>query len=80
MIVSVPAGNTDVEMVTLPPESVPEPRFNDPLVNVTVPVAPEETVAVIDTGEPYVLGPEVVTVTVGVFLLTVCVKVAVEAA
>jgi hypothetical protein len=49
------------------------PSVVPPEVIVTVPVVPVGTVAVIVTGEPEVLGPEVVTVTVGVVLVTVCV-------
>jgi hypothetical protein len=50
---------------------VPEPSVTPPLVKVMVPVGPEPTEAVIVTGEPYVLGPDVATVTVGVALFTV---------
>ncbi len=61
---------TLVVMDTVPLTMVPEPRVTVPLVKVTVPVTPEGTVAVIVTGLPYVLGPDVVTVTVGVALFT----------
>jgi hypothetical protein len=57
--------------------SGPEPRVTPPLVTVTVPVVPMGKVVVMVTGAPKVLGPEVVTVTVGVDLLTVWVRVAV---
>ena len=50
----------------------PDPKVWPPLATVTVPVVPIGTVTVIVTGLPEVLGPEVVTVTVGVSLLTVC--------
>ena len=55
---------------TTPEAIVPEPRARVPLVNVMVPVTPAGTDAVIVTEPPNVLGPEVVTVTVGVALLT----------
>ena len=57
----------------------PEPRVWPPLVTVTVPVVPTGKVTVIVTGLPAVLGPDVVTVTVGVCLLTVCTREAVAA-
>ena len=62
--------NTLVETDTEPEVIVPEPSVSEPLVNVTVPVTPAGTDAVIVTELPKVLGPEVVTVTVGVALLT----------
>jgi hypothetical protein len=62
-------------IVTTPPEIVPEPRVFEPLVIVIVPVASDGTVAVIVTGAPYVLGPEVVTVTVGAALFTTCTRI-----
>jgi hypothetical protein len=70
---SVPTGKTVVVIVTVPvPElTVPEPRVTPPLVTVTVPVVPMGRVVVIVTGAPKVLGPEVVTATGGVVLLTV---------
>ena len=57
----------------------PEPRVWPPLVTVTVPVVPTGKVTVIVTGLPAVLGPDVVTVTGGVSLLTVCTTEAVAA-
>jgi hypothetical protein len=59
-----------VVMVTDPELIVPEPSDSEPLLNDIVPVTPLGTVAVIVTDPPYVLGPEVVTVTVGVALFT----------
>jgi hypothetical protein len=47
-------------------------------VKVTVPVVPTGRDDVIVTELPKVLGPDVVTVTVGLPLLTVCVTVATE--
>ena len=79
MIGSDPTGRTDVEIVATPdPLIVPVPRLVTPLVNATDPVTPAWSVAVIVTDEPYVLGPEVVTASVGEFFVTVCVSVAVE--
>ena len=69
---SVPVGRVLVVMVRIPLTTVPVPRVTPPLIIVTVPVTPVGTVAVMVTGEPKVLGPEVVTVTVGVALVTVC--------
>jgi hypothetical protein len=43
------------------------------------PVVPPGTLAVMVTELPSMLGPEVVTVTVGVVLFTVCVKLALAA-
>ncbi len=65
-------GGVSAVVVTdaVPFTIVPTPRESEPLVKVTVPVTPEGTVAVIVTEPPKVLGPEVVTVTVGVALLT----------
>ena len=78
-MVSVPTGRLEVVTLTVPVGlTVPVPRVVVPLVRVTVPVVPGGTVAVTVTGLPKTLGPEVVTVTVGVFLLTVWVRVAVE--
>jgi hypothetical protein len=73
---SVPTGSVDVVTVTVPVAgfTVPEPRVVLPLVTVTVPVVPTGNVTVMVTGFPKVLGPEVVTVTVGVTLLTVWVN------
>jgi hypothetical protein len=48
----------------------PLPSVTPPLVTVTVPVVPAGNVVVIVTGFPEVLGPEVVTVIVGVVLFT----------
>jgi hypothetical protein len=75
----LPTGRVVVVMVTVPVVgfTVPEPRAVPPLVIVIVPVVPGGTVAVIVTGLPYVLDPEVVTTTVGVALLTIWVRVAV---
>lgn len=57
----------------MPPAfTVPVPSVTPPEVTVTVPVVPGGTATVIVTGEPYVLGPDVVTVTVGVVFDTVC--------
>ena len=66
MTVTVPFGFT-----------VPDPKVVPPLVTVIVPVVPGGTVAVIVTGLPTVLEPEVVTVTVGVALFTVWIRVVV---
>lgn len=70
---SVPTGKTVVVIVTVPVVGFtwPLPRVVPPLVTVTVPVVPGGRVVVIVTGAPEVLGPEVVTVTVGVVLLTI---------
>jgi len=75
----LPTGKVDVVIVTTPVVGliVPDPRVVVPLVTVTVPVVPIGRVVVMVTGEPKVLGPEVVTVTVGVALLTVWVRLAV---
>jgi hypothetical protein len=65
-------------MATVPVAGLIEPdALNPPLVNVTVPVVPTGRVAVMVTGAPKVLGPEVVTATFGVVLLTTCTKLAV---
>jgi len=66
-------------MITVPVVGliVPEPRVTPPLVTVTVPVVPMGRVVVMVTGLPTVLEPGVVTVTVGVALLTVWVSEAV---
>jgi hypothetical protein len=70
----VPTGRVEVAIVTVPlGVTVPAPNVVVPLVTVTVPVVPAGSVVVIVTGEPNVLGPDVVTVTGGVDLLTVCV-------
>jgi hypothetical protein len=75
---SLPTGSTVVATaaVLVAGLMVPDPRVTPPLVNVTVPVAPPETLAVMLTELPNVLGPDVVTVTVGVALFTTCVRVA----
>ena len=74
MIGSLPTGNVDVVTVTVPVVGLtgPDPRVWPPLVTVTVPVVPTGRVTVMVTGLPEVLGPDVVTVTGGVSLLTVC--------
>jgi hypothetical protein len=79
VIGSPPTGRVVVVMVTVPVVGliVPLPTGFPPLVMVTVPVVPTGNVVVIVTGLPKVLGPEVVTVTVGVALLTVWVILAV---
>src|ERR1700744_30323 len=69
-MVSVPTGRTVVEMGTAPAEMVPEPRGTRPLVKVMVPVAVVGTVAVMETLPPKLLVPGVVTLTVGVILVT----------
>ena len=73
VIGSVPTGSVVVVMTTVPVVGlmVPVPIVVPPLVTVTVPVVPGGKVVVTVTGLPKVLGPEVVTVTVGVDLLTV---------
>ncbi len=73
MIRSLPTGSTVVAIVTVLVAElmVPDPSVTPPLVNEMVPVVPLGTLAVIVTELPKVLGPEVVTVTVGVVLLTV---------
>ena len=69
----MPTGRVVVMMMTVPVVglTVPVPRVVPPLVTVTVPVVPGGKVVVTVTGLPKVLGPEVLTVTVGVDLLTV---------
>ena len=73
MIVSLPTGRTVVVITAVPVvELIVAGVFSPPgPVNVTVPVAPTGSVAVIVTDAPNVLGPDVVTVTVGVTLFTV---------
>jgi hypothetical protein len=70
---AVPTGSTVVITTTVPVVGLtgPEPRVVLPLVTVTVPVVPTGRVVVIVTGLPKVLGPDVVTVTIGVALWTV---------
>jgi hypothetical protein len=70
VITSLGGARTVVVTDTTPEAIVPEPRESEPLVNTIVPVTPEGTDAVIMTELPKVLAPEVVTVTVGVALLT----------
>jgi hypothetical protein len=66
MIAAVPvAGLTEPEVLN-----------TTPLVNITVPVVPIGRVAVMVTGAPKVLGPDVATTNVGVVLLTTCTRVA----
>lgn len=43
---SVPVGKVEVEMVAAPPVIVEAPRRVEPLVKVTVPVAPDRSEAV----------------------------------
>jgi len=76
---SLPTGRVVVVMVTVPVVglTVPLPIGFPPLVIVTVPVVPMGNVVVMVTGLPKLLGPEVVTMIVGVDLLTVWVRVAV---
>ena len=74
----VPTGSVEVAIVTVPAaDTVPLPTGLPALVIVIVPVAPAGTEAVIVTELPHVLGPEVVTLTVGVALLIVSTSVAV---
>jgi len=70
---SLPTGRVDVVIVTVPVVGLtgPLPSVVPPLVTVTVPVVPGGKVVVTVTGLPKVLGPDVVTVIVGVVLLTV---------
>ena len=72
MIVSLPTGRTVVATVTVPLVEVivPLPRVTPPVVIVMVPVGPSGTEAVTVTDWPKVVGPEVLTVTIGVTLLT----------
>jgi hypothetical protein len=76
---SLPTGRTVVVIVTVPVVGLtgPLPSVVPPLVTVTVPVVPGGKVVVTVTGLPKVLGPDVVTVIVGVPLLTVWVRLAV---
>ena len=70
---SEPTGSVVVVTVTVPLEEVivPLPSVTPPLVIVMVPVGPEGTEAVIVTELPKMLGPGVLTVTVGVAFATV---------
>lgn len=72
MIKSEPTGKVEVVTVTVPFEEVivPLPSVTPPLVRVMVPPGPSGTEAVIVTGWPNIVEPGVVTVTVGVALLT----------
>jgi hypothetical protein len=74
---SVPTGRIVVVIVTTPVVgfTVPLPSVVPPLVTVTVPVVPGGRVVVMVTVPPNVLGPEVLTVTVGAALLTTWVSV-----
>jgi hypothetical protein len=80
VITSEPTGSIDVVIDTVPLEAVivPLPRVTPPLVSVIVPVGPFGTEAVIPIDWPKTLVPGTVTVTVGVNLLTVWVRVATE--
>jgi len=73
VIGSLPTGSEVVVIDTVPVVGFtgPEPRVTPPLVTVTVPVVPGGRFVVMVTEPPEVLGPEVVTVIGGVFLLTV---------
>ena len=77
---SEPTGRVVVVTVTVPLEEVivPLPRVTPPLVIVMVPVGPAGTEAVIVTELPKTLGPEVLTVSVGVAFATICVVVATD--
>ena len=79
VIGSLPTGRIVVVIVTVPVVGLtgPLPSVVPPLVIVTVPVVPGGKVVVTVTGLPKVLGPDVVTVIVGVVLLTVWVRFAV---
>ena len=72
MIRSEPTGRVEVATVTVPLEEVigPLPSVTPPLVIVMEPVGPTGTEAVIVTDWPRVLEPGVLTVIVGVALLT----------
>ena len=75
-----PTGRTDVEIDATPDAfTVPDPSDVAPLANWTDPVTPAGRVAVSVTDCPKVLGPEVVRVSVGDFLFTVCVNESEEA-
>jgi hypothetical protein len=81
VIKSSPTGNTLVVIVTVPTVAVmvPLPSVTPPLVIVIVPVGPAGTDAVIVTGLPYALGPDVVTLTTGVSFAIVSVSVEIAA-
>jgi uncharacterized membrane protein YccF (DUF307 family) len=80
VIRSEPTGNTVVVIIRVPLVEVivPVPSVTPPLVIVKVPVGPFGTEAVIVTEFQKMLGPEVLTVTVGVVFATTWVKVATE--
>jgi hypothetical protein len=64
-------GSEDVVTVAAPPVNVGEPNVVEPLVNVTVPVTPEGSLAVNVTDWPVVEGfNEEVKVTAGEALVT----------
>lgn len=67
-----PAVRLEVAKVAFPLLSVPVPRVVLPSLNVTVPVAPDVTVAVNFTDEPYVDGLAEDAKVVEDALLTVC--------
>jgi hypothetical protein len=69
-----------VVIVTVPLDEVmvPLPNVTPPLVIVIVPVGPGGTEAVMVTGFPKMLGPDVLTVSVVVAFATVCVTVATD--
>ena len=77
---SEPTGRVVVVIVTVPLDEVmvPLPNVTPPLVIVIVPVGSEGTEAVIVTELPKMLGPDVLTVSVGVAFATVCVTVATD--
>ena len=77
---SEPTGSVVVVTVTVPLDEVmvPLPNVTPPLVIVIVPVGPAGTEAVIVTELPKMVGPGVLTVTVGVAFTTVCVTVATD--
>jgi hypothetical protein len=65
-------GSEDVVTVAAPPVNVGEPNVVEPLVNVTVPVTPDGSLAVKVTDCPVVDGfTEEVKVTAGLALVTV---------
>jgi hypothetical protein len=69
---SLPTGSEDVVALAAPPATVDVAKTVAPLVNVTVPVAPDGREAVKVTDWPVVDGlVEEVSVTTGVALLTV---------
>jgi hypothetical protein len=80
VITSEPTGSVVVVIVTVPLEAVifPLPNVTPPLVIVIVPVGPFGTEAVIVTDWPKVLGPEVLTVSVGFAFATAWVVVATD--